>query len=490
MGDDVRLPSPNPADPSVDDLEALLADPPRWARLESALLGQLYRYQCLSVAAGARGAASARLMALARVAAEQLVPAHRLQIVVGVGRAIEQLHRRRQVHEGAGCTPGLLPFLLTDPDPSVVATAAMEMAVLRPLERDNALTGPAFVASLADQTSGDEARAGLIAGLLQLGDDRVEPLLAGAWGRLGGEGRQTLALLIQGFRGLTTMTARFLLAWLEAEVHDPLAASFGIVAATMARAGGHAAEHGIVEVRRVFPLVTAPEGQAVATVRHWTLPEWLPTVSARLVRTARLEQPPQLMPQVLSHWGLVRQGYDICVEAVAAEARGRPLSEPAVLEVSPAWDDQDGMVAEWGGMLGESPAIDRLRVTRLPRRSVAALVQTRYSAAGSASWLLGVVAGDAGRPVLSQVVGAACTGRAWTGTRPLYVHVPACPALAAADVVDVVMRERGTTDPATFAAERREWIGRTAAGHVQETRRRLLAVIDESRERGTMVGDD
>jgi hypothetical protein len=295
---------PGEVTPSLDELDALLASPSSWAGLDANLLRHLLFYQCLSFGINPADDAVSRVASLAHVAVERLHPAVRRQVVVQIARAVERLHREHDVRDGAGCTNGLLPFLLEDPDPSVVSTAACEMAILLPLEGDDPLSGPRYVESLIDQLTHDDARAGIIAGLLLLGDERVEPLLEGAWRRLGDEGRQTLALLIQGFRGLHVVTVRFLLDWFEDEAAHPETAAFGVVAATLARAGAHAAEHGIVEVVRAFPVIDAPEGEPFDVVREWSLDEFLPLVSNRLRRLGSTGNPPELVLSVLRFWGL------------------------------------------------------------------------------------------------------------------------------------------------------------------------------------------
>jgi hypothetical protein len=295
---------PAKAIPSLDQLDALVAEPAAWPGLDPDILRHLLFYQCLSYGINPEDEAVPRLMALARVAVDCLHPAVRRQVVVQVARAVERLHREHDIRDGAGCTNGLLPFLLQDPDPSVVSAAACEMAILLPLEDGDPLSGPAYVESLIEQLSADDARAGVVGGLLLLGDARVAPLLAGAWRRLGDEGRQTLALLIQGFRGLHALTVGFLLDWLEEEATTPETPAFGVVAATMARAGRHAAEHGIVEVVRTFPVIDAPEEAPFVVVRTWSREDFLPRISDRLRRLASVDHPPALVLSVLRYWGV------------------------------------------------------------------------------------------------------------------------------------------------------------------------------------------
>jgi hypothetical protein len=290
--------------PSLEDLDALLANPDAWNSLEPELLRHLLFYQSLSYGINPEDDAVQPLMRLMKVAADRLHPAVRRQVAIQVARAIERLHREHDVRDGAGCTNGLLPFVLQDPDPSVVSTAACELAVLLPIEDDDPLSGPHYVHSLLDQVSGDDAKAGVLAGLLQLGDERVEPLVARGWERLGEDGRQSLALLIQGFRGLHTLTVEFLLSWLEEEAATPDTPSFGVVAATMARAGMHAAEHGVVQVDRTFPAIDAPESHAFTIVCEWPIEQYRNRIGQRLRQLAGGAHPPPMLVSVLRCWGL------------------------------------------------------------------------------------------------------------------------------------------------------------------------------------------
>jgi hypothetical protein len=288
----------------LDELDALMGAPERWREIPVETLHQLVYYQCLSYGIDPDDDAVPGLTALCRVAVERMHPGARLQVVQHLARAIERVHREQDVREGAGCTNALLPFLVSEPDPSVVATAAFEMATLLPLEDDDPLTGPRYVRSLLEEVREEDPRAGLIGGLLQVGDRRVAPLVEGAWRELGFEGRQTLALLILGFRALHGLTVDFLVSWLEDEARDPSAPGFGIVAATLARAGHHASEHGVVEAARIFPATAAKPGEAYATslaVRRETMAA---RIRKRLHAAARREQPPELMRQVLEEWGL------------------------------------------------------------------------------------------------------------------------------------------------------------------------------------------
>jgi hypothetical protein len=302
--DDGRSPKTGDGTPSLDELDRLLARPADWPALGPDLLRHLLFYKCLSYGVDPDDDEVPRVTALARLAVERLNPEVRRQVVLQVARAVERLHREHEIRDGAGYTNGLLPFLVEDHDPSVVATAACEMAILLPLEEGDPMSGPKYVASFITEIDRDDARAGVIAGLLSLGDKRVDPLIARAWRHLGDEGRQSLALLIQAVHGLHVGTVKFLLGWLEDEAASRETPSFGIVAATMARAGLHAADHGVADIVRAFPVIAAPAGKPFRIVRTWSRDELQPILRRRLERLASVGNPSELVESVLRCWGL------------------------------------------------------------------------------------------------------------------------------------------------------------------------------------------
>lgn len=432
------------ANESIEELDRLLADPTRWAEVDPEKLRHLLFYQCLSYGLEPDEARIPGLMDLHRVALARLDPAVRRQVVVHLARAIERVHREQDIREGAGCTNALLPFLLEDPDPAVVAAAAGEMALLLPREEGEELSGPRYVRSLLDEVRGDDARAGIVAGLLQLGDPRLEPLVSGSWGTLGEEGRQTLALLIQAFRGVHTLTVEFLVSWLEDESKNPAGATFGVVAATLARAGRYAGEHGVTHVRRSFPVTELPESEASDASRSLPIGEVAAPLLPRLAAAARREAPPRLMPHVLSYWGFDVEAYRLAAEAALAAARATRdaatgLCEPERLDLVPDWPEEPELETqiEWGIFNPLGPSTNTLRLT--PLDSSWALVYTLYHPAGSASRIMAAWDARPDAPSLASAVGRVLSGNGRAGvwlvrSLPDYVYLPAGSALTAGDV--------------------------------------------------------
>lgn len=490
---------------SIELLEALLADPGRWPYVDPELLRHLVFYQCLSYGIHSNDALVSRLMGIYRVGVDRLHPGVRQQIAVQVARAVERLHRQHGMRSGAGCTNGLLPFLIEDPDPSVVATAAFEMAILLPLEDQDPLSGPRYVRTLFDQVALDDARAGLVAGLLQLGDERVWPFVDGTWATLQGGGPQTLALLIQAFKGLSALTAEFLVAWLEHAASDTQSALFGTVAATLARAGGHATDHGVADVRRTLPVIDSPETEPFSVTRTWSLDDFVPRVAERLVRVASIEQPPQLMPHVLAYWGMSDYAYRICLAAACVSAasfgestrtcvesesgpepeEGAASSAGAVLEVAPPWGDRDDMLVEWTVFDGSVPTIHNWRATMVPPVSRMALVYTRYHPTRSVARLVAALPGDASVAVVEAALVDAigrCTASADAGSvLPEYLDFASEPPIdrevVLARLADVIGIGIGGTRESCVAHLRRC----STRANVDEVRSRVPTLWEASR---------
>src|ERR1700680_730705 len=83
----------------------------------------------------------------------------------------------------------LLPFILVDPDPQVVANAALKTAVLFPARHRDPLEGPRFVARLTRVREHPRRCGAILGGLMLLGDERLTPLIYDTWDGLPPESR-------------------------------------------------------------------------------------------------------------------------------------------------------------------------------------------------------------------------------------------------------------------------------------------------------------
>ena len=83
-------------------------------------------------------------------------------------------------HQGHGFE-ALLPFIVVDPDPQVVANAALKTAVLFPARHTDHLEGPRFVAHLMRGREHPKRCGAILGGLMLLGDERLTPLIHDTW---------------------------------------------------------------------------------------------------------------------------------------------------------------------------------------------------------------------------------------------------------------------------------------------------------------------
>jgi hypothetical protein len=83
-------------------------------------------------------------------------------------------------HQGHGFE-ALLPFIVVDPDPQVVANAALKAAVLFRARHADPLEGPRFVARLTRVREHPRRCGAILGGLMLLGDERLTPLIHDTW---------------------------------------------------------------------------------------------------------------------------------------------------------------------------------------------------------------------------------------------------------------------------------------------------------------------
>jgi hypothetical protein len=190
-----------------------------------------------------------RVHALYTAWMEWTQPADRLRTLQTVCRAI----RDRVTESNA-----LISFIYMEDDLAVLSAAALNLALLYEPEDELPLPGPRFVKMLAGEAQDDIQKAGLLAGLLLLGDQQVLPLLHGCWRGLGFQGQQRLAAVWSG--PAYAATVQFLLGWLE----EAEGAEFTKVARTLARIPREASPSRVLDVEYAYP--TRDEGRMAGGV--------------------------------------------------------------------------------------------------------------------------------------------------------------------------------------------------------------------------------
>ncbi|HEY7429056.1 MAG TPA: hypothetical protein VH682_32800 [Gemmataceae bacterium] len=268
----------------------LLGRPECWSELDGMGLSSLVSFQSLALGVNADPALLRDMAPLYAAFAERCDEEIRGELEKIVVQSVCQ---------GAGVN-ALLPFIILDPDLGVISTAALDYAVLcGPTEAEGPLTGPKIMLAFAEQESGlkDEyTRAGILMGLVLLGDRRLLPLLDGCWRWLGPEGRQALTRAISG--NVTAGLIEFFLGWLE-QTDDE--SDFGGIVGTLCRMPAYAEQ--IHDIERAFPVFSPdyPDGP-IRVLKTWTFPQYYRRIKSRLKRIEERESEPKLIPEIGRYW--------------------------------------------------------------------------------------------------------------------------------------------------------------------------------------------
>lgn len=192
----------------------------------------------------------------------------------------------------------LLPFLRVDSDSSVVSTATVDLAMLWPIKNDDPLTGPKTIVAMISKGE-MENPAGALAGLLLLGDHRVNQLLWDLRDFLENSGLGVVAGAGSGY--LSASTIEFWLKWLEEIVDDPdKEGTFGVIAAALTNSVEALEVPMVIEAERNFCPPSPDHG--VRVLSQWTLSEYFERMRPRLMALSERESEPKLIPHVIAAW--------------------------------------------------------------------------------------------------------------------------------------------------------------------------------------------
>ncbi len=234
---------------------------------------------------------------------ETLAPAREIYATF-MGRVPAERRRDNYLATATAATVGrtgvgaLLPYLLREDVPGIVATAALDYAVLRPLDDGDALAGPRRVLGLAQD--GEVAnRAAAIGGLLMMGDARVNALLEPLRRGLADEDVAVIARCQTGF--LFAATIGFYLEWLGELQQAGRDGAFGFLAGALCRMRIEALVPSVWSIERCFP--TRP-GEPFRLLGSWPAEEYAGIIRHRLEAIAERETGDRVMPLVMEAWGL------------------------------------------------------------------------------------------------------------------------------------------------------------------------------------------
>src|ERR1700676_3209632 len=157
-------------------------------------------------------------------------------------------------HQGHGFE-ALLPFIVVDPDPQVVANAALKTAVLFPARHTDHLEGPRFVAHLTRGREHPKRCGAILGGLMLLGDERLTPLIHDTWDGLLPESRIEAASRRSPF--VFRAHVLLLIDLLEEEPDDCVRFA---IADTLGKLASRAQKVGVIDDERVLPGLGANAG--------------------------------------------------------------------------------------------------------------------------------------------------------------------------------------------------------------------------------------
>jgi hypothetical protein len=199
----------------------------------------------------------------------------------------------------------LLCFLSADRDGQIISGAALDLAMVMPIEGGDPLTGPRYVAmhgcggirarlgaSPADE-EGDAA-----AGLLLLGDMRLMPLLEEVWERLTPEARRRMVQRRSNL--VSALMVEFLLRRLEADKNEEYHGELGAALHNLPEIASQLPMAVVMDIRRNFGLPAGKEPMEL--LGRETLAEAFARMRPRLEALIARESEPKVLPNVLAVW--------------------------------------------------------------------------------------------------------------------------------------------------------------------------------------------
>ncbi len=217
------------------------------------------------------------------------VPAGRRQTLVAA--------TTKAIFEGALPLAALVPFFMAEPETHIASMATLDTAVLTPLQNGDPLTGPRRMIDVF-RSRAPKNRAAVFAGLLLLGDARVDALLREVRDDLAEDELGTVSRAHSGF--VFAATVEFWLAWLEELPGNADDFRFGCVAAALANIGDSAHAPEVFDGERVFPV--RDEEEPIVLKRRWPFDKYARGVARRLRAVARRELEPKILWRVILSW--------------------------------------------------------------------------------------------------------------------------------------------------------------------------------------------
>ena len=272
-----------------DQWSALGDDPDAWDGLGNEKLQYLVMLKCVEYGVSQDAGRVPFLLALYRHAMEHLDVSERIQM-------LNQFRAMTEERKGQGHM-GLMMYLAADDAPAIRSTAAMGLSLLYDPEDGGELAGPEFVVNCLLNQGGEPEQVGTaLGGVLLLGDQRLLPLLLGAWSQLSEEARLGMTFPKSGF--IYEGVIEFWLRCMETDCSESV---LGSVVAAIAKMPVIAQVPFVQDIYRVLP-VYADSQNPIRIIHETSFGDYLEEIRPRLEALEAVEEEPKLIPKIYEIW--------------------------------------------------------------------------------------------------------------------------------------------------------------------------------------------
>jgi hypothetical protein len=283
-------------------IDADISDPARWPTLSEDRLCQVIGYSILAYAQFRLEQIIPLVIRMYPYVVERVPPERRFTLLQNI---TDRFSNADMVPDDSNRhhVDALLPFIVYDPDTTIVSTATLDFAVLR---GTTAQPGIGFEQAFGMFEDGAvENQPAILIGLIALGDRRFSDRILGLLKTAPPELAQAVSQFNYSF--VFAATVDLVCDWLRALLlaspqQDPGASTFGHVAAALHRLGTKAETTGVRDVSRCFP----PMSPSASAIEHgrWTRAAYARLLGPQLQALAEEEREPRILPDVMDAWGL------------------------------------------------------------------------------------------------------------------------------------------------------------------------------------------
>lgn len=280
----------NPSAPPIEEIDRLFWQRAAWNLLADSSLNDLVFHGCAMYGVDPGGGRLSVLLDLYRrfVGRTTFLQRHRVRGAID-----------RMICSNVSSVYAFIPFILSDPDVSVVSTTSTSFAALHPPHQGDIWTGARLLCQISTLEHA-VTRAAILTGVLHLGDRRALPLLNGCRPSLGREGRRILAQPSLSSLGYAyDSVVSYWLSWLAVADDDDAA----VLTDTLTILPSFAAEsEGVVDMERVIPANSRADGIVLVEKARWTFPQYVEAAEPQLRRILNRPDRRALGERIIERW--------------------------------------------------------------------------------------------------------------------------------------------------------------------------------------------